>query len=412
MASFPTMPARADFLTGRSTMSFMQWEALPKRETVLAQVLSGHGVHAAAVVDTPFYIRNGMYYDRGFNTFIEIPGQHHVAGGSDAKGLWGDYQVRRFQSTSFACKTFTQAMEWLEVHYKENFMLYIDTWDPHEPWDAPAYYTESYWPGYDGEVVRPLYGYWQDAPGFTEEKVKKAHAAYCGKLTMVDTWIGNFLRHVENMGLTENTAIVFTTDHGYYFGEHGGIFGKMVFDKNPKGQKIVGVWSHSPFYEEVTALPLLIYVPGIKPSTYDGLTSAVDLMPTVLDIMGKKIPPSVEGHSLLPAVRDGSTPGRDYVVSAHPFINSGGVVRSVDGLGREASKASTATVTTAEWSLLYNIEPGLSELYRLSSDPLQLKNVIRKHPKEANELHGLLVEFMRETKLAEKLLKPRLELRL
>ena len=44
---------------------------------------------------------------------------------------------------------FMTAMQWLEHHYKDDFFLYIDTWDPHEPWDAPSHYTELYWPDYD-----------------------------------------------------------------------------------------------------------------------------------------------------------------------------------------------------------------------------------------------------------------------
>ena len=66
--------------------------------------------------------------------------------------------------------SFTKAMQWLESHYKEDFFLYIDTWDPHEPWDAPAYYTEIYWPDYDGEIIEPIYGCWQDVPGFTQHR--------------------------------------------------------------------------------------------------------------------------------------------------------------------------------------------------------------------------------------------------
>ena len=98
------------------------------------------------------------------------------------------------ETDCFAPQTFIKAVEWLQDHYKDNFFLYIDTWDPHEPWEAPVYYTEPYWPGYDGEKIRPLYGYWNQTPGFTEEKVKKAHAAYCGEVTMVDTWFGYLMR--------------------------------------------------------------------------------------------------------------------------------------------------------------------------------------------------------------------------
>ena len=84
-ASFPTMPARADFLTGRWTMSFMKWAPLPKEEIVLGELLASQGVHTSAFVDTPFYIRNAMGYDRGFRTFTEIPGQlHHLAADNQA----------------------------------------------------------------------------------------------------------------------------------------------------------------------------------------------------------------------------------------------------------------------------------------------------------------------------------------
>jgi arylsulfatase A-like enzyme len=416
IAAFPTMPTRADFLTGRWTMSYMQWEPLPAGEVVLGEILSRKGIHTAAVVDTPFYIRGGMNYDRGFQTFTEIPGQFHYAGGASVSHRDQPDDVlaqRRFESDCFAPKTFIKAMQWLEYHYKEDFFLCVDTWDPHEAWNAPSYYTEPYWPGYDGEIIKPVYGRWQDAPGYTEEKVKKALATYCGEVTMVDTWAGAFLRQVENMGLMKNTAIIFTTDHGFYFGEHNGLFGKMSFAKDTKtGKEIMGLWTHSPYYQEVTYIPLFIYMPDIPAGTYDGLTSAVDLMPTVLDMMGQKIPPSVEGKSLLPKIKDRNLPGRDYVISGHPFVNAGEIVRSVDDSKRIAELPSEVTITTNEWALLYDPAPGFSELFNVKSDPLQKKNIIAKHPDVARELHQLLVKFMHETNVAADLQKPRLELKL
>ena len=119
-------------------------------------------------------------------------------------------------------------MQWLQRHYKENFFLYIDTWDPHEPWDAPNYYTELYMPDYDGEIIEPPYNRGQDVPGFTEGQGQEGPRRLLCEVTMVDTWIGYLLRCVENMGLTDNTAIIFTTDHGFLLGEHGGHFGKSV----------------------------------------------------------------------------------------------------------------------------------------------------------------------------------------
>jgi len=411
-ASFPTMPTRADHFTGRWTGCFMRWEPLPRGQVTLAQILRRNGFHTAAVVDTPFYLRGSMNYDRGFRSFIEVLGQEYWlrAVGDDMRQAW------RFESDRFAPQTFTKAMGWLEQHYKEDFFLYIDAWDPHEPWDAPNYYTELYWPGYDGELIDPLYSYWQDVPGFTEEKVKKAHACYCGELTMVDTWAGYFLRQVENMGLMEKTAIIFTTDHGFYFGEHGGLFGKMTRAKPsavPYWEEIgrAGGWTRSPLYEEAIACPLLIYLPGVQPGVCHGLTSAIDLMPTVLDVMGQEVPAQVDGRSLLSMIQDTNLKGREFVISAGPFSNPADTASLVDSQTRLDTAGSDTTVTTDEWSLLYSVT-GAPLLYHLPSDPQQEKNIISQRPEVAGELHQLLVKFMDETNLPPHLREPRLELKL
>ena len=308
-------------------------------------------------------------------------------------------------------------MQWLERHYKEDFSLYIDTWDPHEPWDAPSHYTEFYWPEYDGELVLPVYGNWHDVPGYVEEKMQKGHATYCGEITMVDTWLGFLMRSVENMGLMDKTAIIFTTDHGFYFGEHGGLFGKMSSDKYPDGTlrpygEQGSQWSYSPLFEEIVHIPLLVHAPGISPGVHKGLSSAIDVMPTVLDLLGMKIPAFVQGKSLVSRMQDTSRLGREYVVSSIPFANPGDPVQSVDSLLRTLSDPPVTTITAGEWSLLYSPQEGLSELYNLNSDPKQLNNVIGTHIDEAREIHQLLVKFMHETKVPDRLLKPRLELRL
>ena len=419
-AGFPTMPTRADHHTGRWTMSFMGWEPFADDVTTLAVLLANEGVHTAAVVDTPFYWRHGFNYDRGFQTFFTVQGQegsptrvqgigHHES--RDTVAWW------RKESDRNVAQTMTRAGDWLERHYKEQFFLYIDTWDPHEPWDAPPYYTELYMDDYDGEVVQPVYAHWQDAPGLTEASVKKAHATYCGEITMVDTWIGHLLRKVDNMDLRSKTAIIFTSDHGFYFGEHGGLFGKMTFAQRPDGTlyrhgEPDATWTHSPLYEELVTLPLLADVPGFEAASYGGQSSAIDVMPTVLDLFGQPAPPWVEGRSLLPAMRDPKTEGREFTVSTIPFANPGDRVRSVDNISRPLMAGPVTTFTSGEWSLLFSVEPGKSELYHLPSDPGQQTNVIHQKSDVAGELHRRLIAFMRDTNLDEHLLKPRLKLQL
>lgn len=414
------MPTRADHATGRWTMSFMGWEPLPEDEVTLAQILAENGYHTAAAIDTPFYIRGEMNYDRGYQTFFFHPGQEGSPTRVQQVGNHESRDIRdrwRLEKDHNAPQTFANAMNWLETHYKEDFFLYIDTWDPHEPWEAPPYYSELYWPGYDGEIIQPIYGHWQDEPGFTAEKVKKANATYCGEITMVDTWIGYFLRRVENMGLMDKTAIIFTSDHGFYFGEHGGKFGKMTFDKRDGGGLYRfgdsdARWAHSPLYEELVRIPLLVYVPGVEPSVYDGMTSVVDVMPTVLDIAGVSSPGNVHGASLLPRMRDSSAAGREFTVSTIPFANPGDEVRSVDSIRRNLVNSQVTTITAGDWSLLYSTDEGMSELYNLANDPAQENNIISGNLEVAKEVHQYLLKFMRETGVSEHLLKPRQEFRL
>ncbi len=162
---------------------------------------------------------------------------------------------------------------------------------------------------------------------------------------MVDTWFGYFRRQVENMGLLENTAVIFTTDHGFYFGEHGGLFGKLTRAKpsiNPYYFVRDNLWTYSPLYEELINIPLMIYIPQVASGTYNGLNSAIDLMPTVLDIMNVNIPEQVKGKSLLPMLKDTSKKGREYVISTIPFRNPSEKVRLVDGSFHDVDSSEMA----------------------------------------------------------------------
>ena len=171
-------------------------------------------------------------------------------------------------------------------------------------------------------------------------------------------------------------------------------------------------WSYSPLYEEIVHLPLLIRAPGVPPGSYAGMSSAVDVMPTVLDLLGLEIPGFVQGRSLALALRDPQAHGRDFVVSSLPFANPGDPVHSVDNLLRVLTEPPVTTVTSSGWSLLYSPLPGVSKLYNLTADPGQSNNVIEGHMDVASELHRKLVYFMRQTEVPGRLLNPRLELRM
>lgn len=411
-ASFPTVPARADIFTGRYTFTYLPWGPLPADEATLAQCLSKAGYMTTAISDNPFLIRNGYGYDRGFADIQWMRGQRTGAELNDV------LMLRRSEENYFAPMTFKGASEWLERHHREQFFLYIDTWDPHEPWDPPDYYVRPYYSEYKGEIVNPPYWDWREA-GCTEKDLEIAHACYCGEITMVDRWFGILMERLRTLDLLSNTAIIFASDHGFYFGEHGQ-FGKRRFrwegnlsieDGFKKGLTLAqGYTYRSPLHQQVTRVPLLVYLPYGKKGRVSGLVSLPDLFPTILDIAQVPSPDRVQAHSLAPMLMAGSDEGQDFVVTSAPFDAVGDVSKTVDDKGRETIEVSPSTITDGTWDLLYAVHGGEIELYRTVEDPGHTKNVFAENRGVAEALHAKFVAWLQEMGTAPKFLDPRQQL--
>jgi arylsulfatase A-like enzyme len=411
-ASFPTVPARADVMTGRYTFTYLDWAPLPQSEITLAQQLSNTGYLTFGIADTPFLMRNGYGYDRGFQDFEWIRGQRSGPEHDDV------VMRRRSEQDYFAPMTLKGAVDWLERHHRQKFFLYIDTWDPHEPWDPPDYYVRSYYPAYAGERIAPNYWDWRE-DGFTQKDLEIAHACYCGEITMVDRWFGILMERLSTLGLLSDTAIFFTSDHGFYFGEHDQ-FGKRRFrwpgnlpieEGFKRGMTLgQGLTYRSPLHSEVTRVPLLVYLPNVKSKRIGGLVSLPDLMPTILELAGVDIPQSVQARSLVPLIQGQTTQGHDLVVTSAPFEEVGNVSKTVDDQGRETVEISPSTITDGTWDLLYAIQDAPVELYRTVEDPTHKQNVFSGHRDAAATLHAKFVNWLEYMGTKDKFLKPRRKL--
>lgn len=411
-ASFPTIPARADIMTGRYTFLYQDWGPLAQSETTMAECLTQAGYTTMGVADTPFVQRNGYGYDRGFQDFIYIRGQR---GGHEKNDV---YSMMRLEKDRFAPQTVLRATEWLERHYKEQFFLYVDTWDPHEPWDPPAYYVTPYLPDYDGRVVPPVYWDYRE-DGLTEREIEIAHACYCGEISMVDRWFGYLMERVRTLGLLDNTAIVFASDHGFYFGEHG-LFGKrrfrwadqILFEKGFEAgrREADGFIYRSPLHNEVTQVPLIIYLPGEQPRRISGLVTLPDLMPTLLELAGASVPDTVQAKSLLPLIRGDSRQVHKTIFTAAPLEDLGKVTQTVDDLKRMTKEYSPTSITDGEWDLLYAVHGEPVELYRTREDRGHMNNLFGSHRDVAERLHNEYVTWLEALQVPESLVKPRREL--
>ena len=425
-ASFPTVPHRHDLYTGRYTFVYSDWAPLPRNELVLAQMLRQSGCVTQLIVDTPHMLKDGFNYDRGFDGWLWIRGQENdrymtsplkvKMPCSPSKLRYGERTVtqylrnvslRRQESDYFVAQTMTAAARWLELNYNqhEKFFLHVDTFDPHEPWDPPRWYVDMYDPGYEGEeVTYPVYG---PCDYLSEEELNHCRALYAGEVTLVDRWIGMLLERIEDLGLLDDTVIIFTSDHGFYHGEHG-LIGKSIIEPMAFGS--------SPLYEEVARIPLIMYHPEIKGGKRcEALVQPQDITATILELLEARSPTPIHGRSLLPLLRGEEVPWRDFAVTS-PSIIHGPVA------------GERITVTTHEWALIYagQVEDALkrypgrranlerlekitgkieNELYNLREDPKEEKNVFEEEREVAKELHAKLISFLREVGTKEEYLK-------
>ncbi len=410
--SFPTVPARADLMTGRYTFLYLPWGPLPENEITLAECLREAGYTTAGVGDTPFIMRNGYGYDRGFSEFIYVRGQLH---GTEREYRHAWRHVSEAEGYC-AAKTLQEAAHWLERHHrKQPFFLYVDTWDPHEPWDPPDYYVRPYLPDYKGEVIHP--NYWEyRADGYTERDLEIAHACYCGEISMVDHWFGYLMERLRVLNLLQDTAVFFTSDHGFYFGEHG-IFGKRRF-RWPDGsafeegfakgltvaQRIV---YRSPLHNEITRVPLLMYLPGQEARRIAGLVTLPDLMPTILELAGVDVPQRVEAPSILPLLRGEKERLHDIVVTSAPFEEKGTISRTVDDQEREVMEVSPSSITDGQWDLLYSMRGHPVELYQRTEDEGHKRNLIANHRAQAEQVLQKYVAWLEARGVPQEVIEAR-----
>ncbi|HEV2124847.1 MAG TPA: sulfatase-like hydrolase/transferase [Chloroflexota bacterium] len=279
----------------------------------------------------------------------------------------------------------------------EPFFLHVAWIAPHPPYFAPPPYDAMYDPAslaYPAQeppdAIKPAV-YLQtaqdmgtlDAP---EAELRQALATYYGMVSMLDDQLARLLRFLETSGRLDDTIVVYTADHGDYAGEHG-------------------MWAKScTLYDCLVRVPFVMAGPSdLIPAggTLEGLLQSVDLMPTLLDLIGVPIPPDVHGHSLRPlwggddrgARAPSPSSGREAVlpqtgrtgfdiafaeVGAFPVEmvadreRGNNIPNGPPASGRQVELSVMAR--TSEWKLIYTPGRDIQELYHVASDPGELRN--------------------------------------
>ena len=296
-----TKPSVASVLTSLHPATHKTKEdasKLPRSALMLSEVYQKEGFKTASFIANG-YVSNAFGFDQGWDHYTNY--------------------IRERRNTN-ASTVFGEAQSWIERNKDGRFFVYIQTIDPHVPYDPPDKFLKMYDAApYDGQVQNRRTHLMLDEVKknpkkykFTARDKERIEALHDGEISYHDAYFGKFLAKLEELGLAENTIVVVTSDHGEEFQEHGS-------------------WGHGhSVYQELLGVPLIFRWPGVIPPELrlEPVVSTMDIGPTVLEATGVAVPEQFEGRSLLGFMR-GDWPKAPYVAFSD-FLDHRRVIRGGD----------------------------------------------------------------------------------
>lgn len=320
--SLPCMPARHDILCGALDFLWKPWGSVELWERPLTYELKRKGVVTQLITDHPhLFETGGENYHTDFFAWDYLRGHESDPWRTRADPSWqgapalpagtkypdkaSPYDLSRSYFREEADfpgpKTMQATADWLNKHgqHHEEFLLFVDEFDPHEPFDCPEPWASRYDQNWSGDrIIWPPYTSAAIESGsLTEDQARHIRNNYGAKLSMIDHWLGKVLDALDAGNFWEDTLVILCTDHGHYLGEKD-IFGKP---------RVIQ-------YETIGHTPLLIAHPELAPKEIHTLTTNVDLHATLSDLFELKHEHVTHGKSLIPIMQSPSTPHRDWAI--------------------------------------------------------------------------------------------------
>ena len=401
-------PARASFLTERYVRDhgiYLNENAVPHNLPTYVQALQQAGYYTSCVGKMHLYKhREGVdmrkmipdMNEYGFDEPIEVPGPLAC---QSVKNIYGDYLAQRglfdtylnFYKANLSSHPANiwnarvtplpvdayedvwvgrTTVEWIDAYDRDQpFLQFVGFPGPHYPWDPPQEYLDRYLnvdiPIHPTDLpeipesgpLKLLLDSWLGEPGGPSvDIVREVRRHYYAKMALIDEQVGNIIAALERKGILDNTWVIYTSDHGEMFGDHG-LFTKLVF------------------YEPAVTVPLIIRPPGgMSGKVVSDLIQHMDVPATMRAIAGAPAIPFSEGKSLLGYLQEGgSGPGHNVVYSED------------SGLGM---------VATATQKLVFyedSFEP--AQLFDLVQDPDENHNLVAD-PHYAQVRDEMMTEYV------------------
>jgi len=320
-----TLPAHCSLFTGRWPIAHGVRNngsyKLSEKELTLAERLSAQGYDTAALIAV-YVLKSKFGLSQGFALYDDRLGYEEKAGNVDAQ-IPADRVYAKFQ-------------HWLEGKGDRPFFLWAHFYDPHKPYAPPADYLQA-----------------------------SGGDAYRGEVAYMDHYIGRMIADLKERQLLDRTLIVIAGDHGEGFGEHG--------------EKGHGIFC----YQESVNVPLIFFNAALlkKPARITQRVSLVDVMPTVLEMLGLGAAENSQGVSLAELARSGKeSPARPLYLETmygHELNNWAPLTGLISGPFKYISLPQ-------------------AELYDLQADPYEKNNLFFKKNLAARKLDRELAQFIRD----------------
>ena len=347
-----TLPAHASLLTGlypnRNGLK-SHFKYLPDDVVTWAEVLREHGYLTAAIINS-HNLSNRYGLDRGFDDFT---------------------YVKESLKLAEPTKVEAKAHEWLSKHNGKPFFLFLHYYDVHSDYHSLPQYEKQFVRPYQGKTdgsTRQLLYFRKDLFSLDDDDAKHLIDLYDAGIRQMDDGMARLFALLEEKDLLDNTLIIVTSDHGEEFLEHGGVLhGRTQF-------------------QEIIHVPLLIRGPGIPHSKrLRHIASLVDVMPTILTLLGISPPASLDGINLCPLWQKSNAQLPQRFIFAEADHNN-----AIHDVKR--------AIRHQQYKLHYDRSSKEAQLYNLSDDPEEKVDVAHKHTQLVDTMLSSLKDFMNISK--------------
>jgi arylsulfatase A-like enzyme len=328
----------------------------------LVQHLAEHGYRTAGFTEGA-YVSSVFGFAAGFDVY------------DDGAGLE--------QHESDAQATFAKGIAWLEKRSEAPVFLFLHTYEVHSPYiprDGRARrFARDQAPGdpfrlTGAQQQRRILRHNAAQRTLDETELRQLRAVYLGEIEYTDRVIGALLEALDVLGLSDDSIVVVTSDHGEQFGEHG---------KVGHGESL---------HNRVLHVPLAFRWQGrIAPGETPQPVALVDVMPTLFELAELPVPEGLDGRSLAPRLHGGQPPAPGRAIVSE-LRHARGECKRLElpwncELGRYA-------VQTGRFKLVSSRVPASEVLYDLDADPLETRDVAAHHPQEVARQRRLLDAYL------------------